>query len=59
MPSPQTKYDAVIVGGGHNGLVCACYLASAGHRVRVLERRGFVVEQIDGVGEAYHLIDTF
>jgi phytoene dehydrogenase-like protein len=42
MPSPQTKYDAVIVGGGHNGLVCACYLASAGHRVRVLERRGVV-----------------
>jgi len=26
---------------------------------RVLERRGFVVEQIDGVGEAYHLIDSF
>ncbi len=35
-------YDAVIVGGGHNGLVCACYLAAAGLKVRVLERRAVV-----------------
>jgi len=35
-------YDAIIVGGGHNGLVCALYLARAGHKVRVLERRGIV-----------------
>lgn len=32
-------YDALILGGGHNGLVCACYLARAGWKVRVLERR--------------------
>jgi phytoene dehydrogenase-like protein len=34
--------DAVIVGGGHNGLVCAYYLAAAGLKVTVLERRGVV-----------------
>jgi phytoene dehydrogenase-like protein len=36
------RYDAIIVGGGHNGLVCACYLAAAGLKVRVLERRAVV-----------------
>ncbi len=35
-------YDALIVGGGHNGLTCAFYLARAGYKVRVLERRGVV-----------------
>ncbi|MGH8617471.1 MAG: phytoene desaturase family protein [Burkholderiales bacterium] len=34
------RYDTVIIGGGHNGLVCAAYLAAAGLKVRVLERRG-------------------
>ncbi|HRE02421.1 MAG TPA: FAD-dependent oxidoreductase, partial [Ilumatobacteraceae bacterium] len=32
------RYDAVVVGGGHNGLVAACYLAAAGRSVAVLER---------------------
>ena len=36
------KYDAIIVGGGHNGLVCAAYLAKAGKSVLVLERRHLV-----------------
>ena len=35
----RKAYDAVIVGGGHNGLICAAYLAKAGRRVLVLERR--------------------
>jgi phytoene dehydrogenase-like protein len=33
------KFDAIIVGGGHNGLTCAAYLARAGRKVLVLERR--------------------
>jgi len=35
-------YDALIVGAGHNGLVCAFYLARAGLKVRLLERRDVV-----------------
>jgi phytoene dehydrogenase-like protein len=35
-------YDALIIGGGHNGLTCAFYLAKAGMKVRVLERRHIV-----------------
>ncbi|MFT4542224.1 MAG: phytoene dehydrogenase-like protein [Planctomycetota bacterium] len=35
----NSEWDAVIIGGGHNGLVCAAYLAKAGRKVLVLERR--------------------
>jgi len=37
-----SRYDAVVVGAGHNGLTCACYLARAGKKVKVLERRARV-----------------
>src|SRR5438552_9352120 len=36
------RFDAIIVGGGHNGLVTAAYLAGAGRKVLVLERRDLV-----------------
>jgi phytoene dehydrogenase-like protein len=38
---PQ-NIDALIIGGGHNGLVCAAYLAAGGLKVTVLEQRGVV-----------------
>ena len=38
----KEKYDIVIIGGGHNGLVCAAYLAKGGLSVKVLEKRGVV-----------------
>jgi phytoene dehydrogenase-like protein len=38
----MTTYDVIIVGAGHNGLVCAAYLGMAGLKVKVLERRAVV-----------------
>ena len=43
MTNMQSKqYDAIVIGGGHNGLVTACYLARAKWKVLVLERRSIV-----------------
>ncbi len=42
MTARSSQSDVLIVGGGHNGLVCAAYLAAGGLKVTVLERRGLV-----------------
>ena len=49
------QYDAIIVGGGHNGLVCAAYLARAGKQVLVLERR----EQVGGAAASEEVFPGF
>ena len=38
-PSPGGDYDAIVVGGGHNGLTTGAYLARSGLRTLILERR--------------------
>ena len=47
-----TEFDAAIIGGGHNGLTCACYLAAAGLKVGVFERH----ERVGGAAltEEFH-----
>jgi phytoene dehydrogenase-like protein len=38
----MVNYDVIVVGAGHNGLTTACYLAKAGYKVLVLERRNII-----------------
>ncbi len=52
MSTTRAGLDAVIIGGGHNGLVCAWYLARGGLKVRVIERRDIVGGA--AVTEAFH-----
>ncbi|HWP37380.1 MAG TPA: NAD(P)/FAD-dependent oxidoreductase [Gemmatimonadales bacterium] len=51
----RSAYDAIVVGGGHNGLVAAAYLARAGRRVLVLERR----ERVGGAAVSEQVFPGF
>ena len=51
--SSDTEFDAIIVGGGHNGLAAAAYLAKAGRDVLVLEK----LEHAGGAAVSAHAFD--
>jgi phytoene dehydrogenase-like protein len=54
-PSALRRYDAIVIGAGHNGLVAAAYLARAGRRVLVLERR----ERVGGAAVSEQVFPGF
>jgi phytoene dehydrogenase-like protein len=49
------SYDAIVIGAGHNGLVAAAYLAKAGRRVLVLERR----DRVGGIADTVEIAEGF
>jgi phytoene dehydrogenase-like protein len=50
-----TSYDAIVIGAGHNGLVTAAYLAKAGVKVLVLERR----DRVGGICDTLEIADGY
>ena len=59
----DTKYDAVIIGGGHHGTIMACYLAKTGMNVAVFEKHtnlggGAISEEAPDPGFRKTLVPT-
>src|SRR6187402_1589599 len=52
---PATRYDAIVIGGGINGLTCATALAKAGTRTLLLEQRA----EVGGCASASEIVDGF
>ena len=60
----MAEYDFIIIGGGHNALICGGYLAKSGHRTLVLERRsmvggGSISEEVTVPGFLHNLHSAF
>ena len=55
MTNVQSHYDVIIVGGGHNGLVCANYLAKSGRKVLILESN----ESLGGAATTRKFTDNY
>ena len=55
MTNVQSHYDVIIVGGGHNGLVCANYLAKSGRKVLILEAN----ESLGGAATTREFADNY
>lgn len=55
MTNVPSQYDVVVVGGGHNGLICANYLAKSGRKVLVLEAN----ESLGGAATTRRFADNY
>jgi len=55
MKEKQGKYDAIVIGAGHNGLVTAAYLARQGRKVAIFEKRDVVAVVVTNGSQGSYL----